>query len=209
MPVAPPRTKVTSAGVGVRLRVAAGGHRASRVHQRHRNEILSRARTKASSRHWPAVSAGVSRPARWPRRHRREHRGHPGPEPHEPARPHRHDDLGGAPHGGDAPGEVGLGRRFLHEVEGAAALQARERELELSYTPPPEHLVVSVDPQLLGSAVFNLLQNAFSTPSRTGAWSCGRRARTAGSASRSRTRSWNGSGQNFRNPQRHEHHESG
>jgi signal transduction histidine kinase len=51
--------------------------------------------------------------------------------------------------------------RFLHEVEGAAALQARERELELSYTPAPEHLVVSVDPQLLGSAVFNLLQNAF------------------------------------------------
>jgi signal transduction histidine kinase len=52
--------------------------------------------------------------------------------------------------------------RFIHDVEGAASLQAAQRENSLSFAPaPPGDVMVHADPQLLSSAFFNLLQNAF------------------------------------------------
>lgn len=50
---------------------------------------------------------------------------------------------------------------FLHEIEGAASLQAAHREMSLSFAVPSDDVTVNADPQLLASAVFNLLQNAF------------------------------------------------
>jgi signal transduction histidine kinase len=50
---------------------------------------------------------------------------------------------------------------FLHEVEGAASLQARQRELDLTFALPPIEVFVDADRQLLSSALLNLLQNAF------------------------------------------------
>jgi hypothetical protein len=49
----------------------------------------------------------------------------------------------------------------MHEVEGAASLQAAQREMGLSFVRPPVDVMVHADPQLLSSAFFNLLQNAF------------------------------------------------
>jgi signal transduction histidine kinase len=50
---------------------------------------------------------------------------------------------------------------FLHEVHGAASLQAAQREVALNFAIPGVDAVVNADPQLLASAFFNLLQNAF------------------------------------------------
>jgi signal transduction histidine kinase len=50
---------------------------------------------------------------------------------------------------------------FLQEVQGAAALQAAQREMNLGFAIPGVDAVVLADPQLLASAFFNLLQNAF------------------------------------------------
>lgn len=51
--------------------------------------------------------------------------------------------------------------RFLHDVEGAASMQAAQREMGLSFAPAPADVMINADPQLLSSALFNLLQNAF------------------------------------------------
>lgn len=51
--------------------------------------------------------------------------------------------------------------RFMHDAEGAATLQAAQREMGLSFASPPADVMVNADPQLLASAFFNLLQNAF------------------------------------------------
>jgi signal transduction histidine kinase len=50
---------------------------------------------------------------------------------------------------------------LLHEVEGAASLHARQREVAMSFTFPPADLLINADRQLLSSALLNLLQNAF------------------------------------------------
>jgi signal transduction histidine kinase len=50
---------------------------------------------------------------------------------------------------------------FLQEVEGAASLQAAQREMHLNFAMPGVDAVVDADPQLLAPAFFNLLQNAF------------------------------------------------
>jgi signal transduction histidine kinase len=50
---------------------------------------------------------------------------------------------------------------FLQGVEAAASLQAAAREIHLEFVVPGVDAVVKVDPQLLESAFFNLLQNAF------------------------------------------------
>ncbi len=50
---------------------------------------------------------------------------------------------------------------LLHEVEGAASLHARQREVKLSFTSPPADVFIDVDRQLISSALLNLLQNAF------------------------------------------------
>ena len=52
--------------------------------------------------------------------------------------------------------------RFLDDVEGAASLQAAQREMGVELRPPPPvDVMILADPQLLSSALFNLLQNAF------------------------------------------------
>jgi signal transduction histidine kinase len=50
---------------------------------------------------------------------------------------------------------------LLHEVEQAASLHARQREVELRFAFPPADVFVNADRQLLSSALHNLLQNAF------------------------------------------------
>ncbi len=52
--------------------------------------------------------------------------------------------------------------RVLDNAEGAASLEAAQREMGLSFAaPPPADVEVHADPQLLSSALSNLLQNAF------------------------------------------------
>ncbi len=51
--------------------------------------------------------------------------------------------------------------RFMREAEGAASLQAAQREMNVTFAEVPEDVMVHADPQLLSSALFNLLQNAF------------------------------------------------
>jgi signal transduction histidine kinase len=51
--------------------------------------------------------------------------------------------------------------KLLHEVESAASLHARQREVGLSFAFPAADMFVDVDRQLLSSALLNLLQNAF------------------------------------------------
>jgi signal transduction histidine kinase len=58
------------------------------------------------------------------------------------------------------PKRISLGR-FMRDVEGAASLQAGQREVGVSFAPAPVDVMVNADPQLLSSAFFNLLQNAF------------------------------------------------
>jgi signal transduction histidine kinase len=50
---------------------------------------------------------------------------------------------------------------FIEEIEVGAALDAKARNLELTVAHAEYGLAVYADPQLLASAVFNLLQNAF------------------------------------------------
>jgi signal transduction histidine kinase len=51
--------------------------------------------------------------------------------------------------------------RFMHEAEGAASLQAAQREMNVTFAGVPDDVMVHADPQLLSSALFNLIQNAF------------------------------------------------
>jgi signal transduction histidine kinase len=52
--------------------------------------------------------------------------------------------------------------QLLANAEGAAALEAAQRQVGLSFdTRPPAEVAVHADPQLLSSALSNLLQNAF------------------------------------------------
>jgi signal transduction histidine kinase len=51
--------------------------------------------------------------------------------------------------------------RFLRDLEGPASLQAAQREMNMTFGRAPEDVMVYADPQLLSSAFFNLLQNAF------------------------------------------------
>jgi signal transduction histidine kinase len=50
---------------------------------------------------------------------------------------------------------------FIEEMEVAAALDAKARGLDLTVAPVDYDIAVDADRQLLGSAVSNLLQNAF------------------------------------------------
>ena len=54
-----------------------------------------------------------------------------------------------------------LFRSFLSEVEAAAALDPRAAGIKLTVTPVDLDLAVHADPEMLASAVGNLLQNAF------------------------------------------------
>ena len=51
--------------------------------------------------------------------------------------------------------------RFMHEMEGAASLQAAQREMNVTFGDVPVDLMINADAQLLSSALFNLIQNAF------------------------------------------------
>jgi signal transduction histidine kinase len=51
--------------------------------------------------------------------------------------------------------------RFMHEMEGAALLQAAQREMNVTFGDVPADLMINTDAQLLSSALFNLIQNAF------------------------------------------------
>lgn len=51
--------------------------------------------------------------------------------------------------------------RFMREVAGAASLQAAQREMNVTFTDAPDDVMVHADAQLLSSALFNLIQNAF------------------------------------------------
>jgi signal transduction histidine kinase len=51
--------------------------------------------------------------------------------------------------------------RFMHDAEGAASLQAAQKEMAVSFGEVPDDVMVHADPQLLSSALFNLIQNAF------------------------------------------------
>ncbi len=50
---------------------------------------------------------------------------------------------------------------FLRNVQESASLQAQHYEMNLTFSSAPETVTVHADPQLLASALFNLLQNAF------------------------------------------------
>jgi signal transduction histidine kinase len=50
---------------------------------------------------------------------------------------------------------------FIEEVEVAATIEARSRDLQLTVTPVPAGVCVDMDRQILAAAVANLLQNAF------------------------------------------------
>jgi signal transduction histidine kinase len=51
--------------------------------------------------------------------------------------------------------------RFMQEAKGAASLQAAQREMNVTFGDVPADVMVNADPQLLSSALFNLIQNAF------------------------------------------------
>jgi signal transduction histidine kinase len=51
--------------------------------------------------------------------------------------------------------------RFMRDAEGAASLQAAQREMDVTFSEVPDDVMVHADPQLLSSALFNLIQNAF------------------------------------------------
>lgn len=50
---------------------------------------------------------------------------------------------------------------FIEEVEVAATIEAKARDLQLTVTPVPPDVCVEVDRQILAAAVANVLQNAF------------------------------------------------
>jgi signal transduction histidine kinase len=62
--------------------------------------------------------------------------------------------------GNQEPKRISLAR-FMREAEGAASLQAAQREMNVTFDALPDDLMVRADPQLLSSALFNLIQNAF------------------------------------------------
>jgi signal transduction histidine kinase len=62
--------------------------------------------------------------------------------------------------GNQEPKRISIAR-FMHEAEGAASLQAAQREMNVTFADVPEDLMVHADPQLLSSALFNIIQNAF------------------------------------------------
>jgi signal transduction histidine kinase len=51
--------------------------------------------------------------------------------------------------------------RLMRQVEGEASLQAGAREMTVTFAAAPDDVMVHADAQLLSSAVFNLIQNAF------------------------------------------------
>jgi signal transduction histidine kinase len=57
---------------------------------------------------------------------------------------------------------------FIEEMEVAAMLESRERDLQLTVAPAPYGVVVRADRQLLASAVGNVLSNAFKFTRRGG-----------------------------------------
>ena len=57
--------------------------------------------------------------------------------------------------------ETVLVRDFIEDVEVAATMEANVRHLQLSITTVANDVTVHADPQVLGSVVWNLLQNAF------------------------------------------------
>jgi signal transduction histidine kinase len=67
---------------------------------------------------------------------------------------------------------------FLQELQVAAAMDAKAREITFNVLPIDESLTVDADRQMLGSAVSNLLQNAFKFSRRNGSVTL--RARAAG-----------------------------
>jgi signal transduction histidine kinase len=62
--------------------------------------------------------------------------------------------------GEQEPKRMSVGR-FMHEMEGAASLQAAQREMNVTFGDVPADVMVNADAQLLSSALFNLIQNAF------------------------------------------------
>jgi signal transduction histidine kinase len=57
---------------------------------------------------------------------------------------------------------------FIEEMEVAATLESRERDLQLTVVPAPYGVIVRADRQLLASAVGNVLSNAFKFTRRGG-----------------------------------------
>jgi len=51
--------------------------------------------------------------------------------------------------------------QFMQEMEGAASLQAAQREMNVTFGEVPADLMINADAQLLASALSNLIQNAF------------------------------------------------
>lgn len=68
----------------------------------------------------------------------------------------------------DAHREVINVREFLQELQVAAALDANAREITFNVAPVDKELTVDADRQMLGSAVSNVLQNAFKFSRRNG-----------------------------------------
>ncbi len=58
--------------------------------------------------------------------------------------------------------------QFLRDLQGPALLQAAPREIDVNFAFPSANVTVDADPQLLASALFNLLQNAFKYSIRHG-----------------------------------------
>lgn len=65
---------------------------------------------------------------------------------------------------------------FLQEVQVAAAMDAKDRQIIFRVAPIDKELTVDADRQMLGSAVSNLLQNAFKFSRRNGTVSLAARA---------------------------------
>ena len=63
--------------------------------------------------------------------------------------------------GGAMRRERVLLRGFIEEVEVAATIEAKARNLHLTVTPVPSDVWIAADQQILAAAVANLLQNAF------------------------------------------------
>ena len=62
--------------------------------------------------------------------------------------------------GSQQPTRLSIGR-FMREAQGAASLQAAQREMDVTFSAAPEDVMIHADPQLLSAALFNLIQNAF------------------------------------------------
>lgn len=65
---------------------------------------------------------------------------------------------------------------FLYEVQVSAAMEAKAQQITFKVAPIDSGLVVDADRQMLGSAVSNLLQNAFKFSRRNGSVSLTARA---------------------------------